>query len=130
MKRSSRVLFLAMVALAARLAGAADFGAVQASLETAVGGQWKTQTIEEWTCLVPSTLPPGLDKGTYAVFLADDARSAVDQARGWMGICQAPFFFLGTNAGCAVVTYVPRDHPVSQAIVRALDLAVPDAAGD
>ncbi len=101
---------------------AGDLAAIQKKLEAAVRGRWQIETNSTWTYLAPKELPPTLEQGTYCIFVADGTTSSTDLARGWMEICQAPFFILGTNTDCTVVTYAPRNHPVSQAIIKALGL--------
>lgn len=95
---------------------------IATDLESHVGGTWQVQTHEKWTYVSPATLPEGLEKGTYCIFTPENGQTAVQQAESWMQICQAPFFVLGTNEECVVVTYVSGDHPVSRKIIEALDL--------
>lgn len=111
---------------AARPPISADFHGLQTHLEAVVGGQWKIQTHDQWNFLTPEVLPPGLQQGTFSIFMATPGQSALRQAETWMEICQAPFFILGTNPTCVVATYVPREHPVSQALIQAMHLAAPE----
>jgi inhibitor of cysteine peptidase len=93
------------------------------NLEQKVGGKWYFETNSTSAHFVsPKELPPGLEKGMYAVFVDHDGRKSRQLADAWATNSQAPFFILATNAQCTVLTYVSRDHPVSKAIVRALDL--------
>ncbi|HAL92427.1 MAG TPA: hypothetical protein DCM68_05315 [Verrucomicrobia bacterium] len=110
---------------ATRTPFAADFNGIQTALEAAVGGHWKIQRHDQWNFLSPDVLPPGLQQGTFSVFVSTTNQSSLSQAETWMETCQAPFFILGTNRDCVAVTYVPRKHPVSQALIKALQLAEP-----
>jgi len=118
------VLALFMFGALGRLS-AGDLETTRTNLETQVGGTWQVQTHQRWTFLAPETLPKGLDKGTYVIFLSDTNRTALEQATSYAEMCQAPFFTLGTNSHLAVITYVPRSHPVSQAVVKTLRLEEP-----
>ncbi|MBN1269052.1 MAG: hypothetical protein JXB04_05650 [Kiritimatiellae bacterium] len=126
MKRPTSILLVAIAMLAtARSPRAADLSDIRTNLEAAVGGRWEIKAHDVWTFLSPEELPPGLEQGTFTVFVTEENRPALTQARTWMENCQAPFFILGTNNDCVVVTYVPRKHAVSQAIVKAMRLAQP-----
>jgi len=101
---------------------AGDLREIRTLLNAEVGGAWNINTNQMGIYVAPTDLPEGLDRGTYGVFVSDSDRTALEQATTWMEICQAPFFILGTNTDCVVVTYVPRQHPVSRAIIKALKL--------
>jgi hypothetical protein len=104
---------------------AGDFSSIQTVLDTEVGGKWMVETNSICPFLTTKVLPPDLKQGTYGIFLAIMGRTPLELARNWMTVCQAPFFILGTNTECVVVTYVPRKHPVSIAIIKALGLNEP-----
>ncbi len=124
-----KTMMVCLVAIAALTSGAnADTNTLQSistTLQARVGGAWSIATNSITVYLAPKELPPELKQGTYGVFVAVNDRSPLDLAKMWMEVCQAPFFILGTNAQCAVVTYVPRKHPVSQGIIKALGLIEP-----
>lgn len=113
---------IAAVLIAGKLHAGDHREELASGLESSVGGEWQVQTHENWTYVSPTTLPEGLEKGTFCIFTQENDQAAMDQAESWMQICQAPFFVLGTNEDCVVVTYVPRDHPVSRKMIQSLHL--------
>lgn len=104
---------------------ASDLETTRTNLENQVGGTWKVQTHQRWTFLASETMPKGLDIGTYVIFHSDTNRTASEQATSYAEMCQAPFFTLGTNPCLAVITHVPRSHPVSRTLVKMLQLEEP-----
>jgi hypothetical protein len=116
---------LGLLCLGAWSAPADDLETARATLEGQAGGTWSVQT-NEFSRFVALVQPPAdLKIGTYAVFVSDIHHTALVQAEKWRAMCEAPFFILGTNESCVVLTYVPRQHRVSRAVVRALTLAEP-----
>ena len=124
-----KTMIVCLAAIAALASSAnADTNTLQSistTLQARVGGAWSIATNSITVYLAPKELPPELKQGTYGVFVAVKDRSSLELAKMWMEVCQAPFFILGTNAQCVVVTYVPRKHQVSRNIVKALELIEP-----
>ena len=104
-----------------------DLESVITNLEKQVGGKWQLETNSTWMFVSPKELPPALDKGTYDVFVDSHGKTSLELAAAFASVCQAPFFILGTNAHCTVITYVSRRHPVSRAIIKTLGLKEPDS---
>ena len=102
---------------------------IKTNLDSAVGGVWDVQHYQSWMFLYPKVLPRGLESGTYEVFISDTNHTALSYATTMMEICQAPFFILGTNTDCVVITYIRREHPVSRAIVKTLGLIFANEKG-
>lgn len=126
MKIKSLVLLVALAVITlVSASGAAGENGIQADLETQVGGTWGVCTNDTWTFIAPTVLPAGLTNGTYVLFISEPDSPAMEQATRWMQTSQAPFFILGMNPACVALTYVPRTHPVSQAILKALRLEEP-----
>ncbi|MEI6211469.1 MAG: hypothetical protein WCR06_07565 [bacterium] len=95
---------------------------IRTNLEQQVGGKWRVEGSDDFSYVCPEqgNLPPGLDKGTYVVFVDRNGKTSREQALMW--ITQAPFRWLGISDHCTVLTYVSGTHPVSKAIVKALGL--------
>jgi hypothetical protein len=120
------IMVLTAIFAAAHCLHAGNLESIRTNLEAQVGGKWAIDSHQEsFPFLYPQTLPANLPKGTYAVFASDTNRSALVRAETWMETCQAPFFILGTNKECVVITYVPRKHQVSQSIIKTLALTQP-----
>ena len=104
-----------------------DLESVITNLEKQVGGKWQVETNSTWKFVSTKELPPTLDKGTYDVFVDSHGETSLERATAFASVCQAPFFILGTNEHCTVITYVSRRHPVSRAIITTLCLKEPDS---
>lgn len=113
---------LVLLCLGAWAAQADDLETARATLEGQSGGTWAIQTNEFSRFVALVQRPADLKTGTYAVFVSDTNHAALVQAENWRAMCAAPFYILGTNESCVVLTYVPRAHRLSQAILRALSL--------
>ncbi|MBU1909835.1 MAG: hypothetical protein KJ726_07310 [Verrucomicrobia bacterium] len=116
---------LGLLCLGTWAAQADDLETVRATLEGQAGGVWAIQTNEFSRFVALVQRPADLKTGTYAVFVSDTNHTGLVQAEKWRAMCAAPFYILGTNESCVVLTYVPRAHRLSQVILRALDLVEP-----
>lgn len=113
------ILTSLLVGVSCRLE-AAGLESLRTNLEQQVGGSWQVLTNASKPYL--STSAP---RGAYCAFLGEANCSAICQATNWMNLSQAPFFVLGTNSECAVITYALRNDKVSRTIVKALRLDEP-----
>jgi len=96
---------------------------VRTNLENQVGGKWSFETNAGAAHFVsPKEAPPGLERGSYAIFVDHDGHQSHTLADLWVAKSPVSFAILATNTHCTVLTDVASDHPVSKKIIQALGL--------
>ena len=107
-----------------------DLDVAAKRLGKALGGQWKQgrQEVTDSSMLqgiVDTTRDGRPAKAVYNVFPFPFDKAGRKRVFRYAWTCSAPFYVLGANDGCTVLTYVPRDHEVSQGVIKALNLSPP-----
>lgn len=97
-------------------------------LERHVGGTWQ----EEGTnpdigpVLVLKERPPQMDAGFFGVFPFPYDDAGREKLALFMGRRSAPLYVLGFSDSYTVITWVRRTNEVSQSVITALHLSVPE----
>ena len=87
------------------------------------GGQWEQKKNPfGYDALILEEPPASLESGIYYIFPFTYDKAGRAKVYEYLSICAAPFYVLGWNDDCTVITYVPLDHPMTQQIIEVLDL--------
>ncbi len=102
----------------------------KALLDAQVGGEWQPEATEPdiGPMLRLKTMPPGLTSGFFGVLAFPQDAKGKKRLQSYLSTRQAPLYVLGANDRYTVITYTPRQQPVSRKVVAALQLVEPKPA--